>query len=244
MCLFLRCSFLRPSRALTPWSSRGHKVPVAISRFGVCSPFTADPFSGGRWPSGASRRNGERLTAGGSTQKAECLRHLGAEKVRRSKGSDIRRRDPERCLRRVTFLVPPKKVTKECGPGEALRAKAPSPGYPTRRLPALRNKEFRFWKKGEHFLKVSPPVFVSSVIAPPRLPVIARLRSSRGNLPVRDTQCVHAAGAVTVRRPFFRFFRHSRCGMPLIRQPFGLPPSPWGEGFWERCFDRGDRHTT
>jgi len=25
------------------------------------------------------------------------------------------------CLRRVTFLVPPKKVTKECGPGEALR---------------------------------------------------------------------------------------------------------------------------
>ena len=33
----------------------------------------------------------------------------------------------------VTFLSPNKKVTKEIGIGEALRAKAPSPMYPTRR---------------------------------------------------------------------------------------------------------------
>ena len=33
----------------------------------------------------------------------------------------------------VTFLFPNKKVTKEIGIGEALRAKAPSPMYPTRR---------------------------------------------------------------------------------------------------------------
>ena len=32
-----------------------------------------------------------------------------------------------------------------------------------------------------------------------------------------------------VRRPFFCVL--PPCGMPLIRQPFGLPPSPQGEGF-------------
>ena len=33
----------------------------------------------------------------------------------------------------VTFLCPHKKVTKESGIGEALRANAPSPMYPSRR---------------------------------------------------------------------------------------------------------------
>jgi len=34
----------------------------------------------------------------------------------------------------VTFLCPNKKVTKEIGIGEALRANASSPMYPTRRF--------------------------------------------------------------------------------------------------------------
>ena len=51
----------------------------------------------------------------------ECLRHLEVKALRRSKGANVRPISAKRCLRRVTFLVPPKKVTKECGPGEALR---------------------------------------------------------------------------------------------------------------------------
>jgi len=44
----------------------------------------------------------------------------------------------------VTFLSPNKKVTKEVGIGEALRYKAPSPMYPTRRFAIRYPKMFRF----------------------------------------------------------------------------------------------------
>ena len=44
----------------------------------------------------------------------------------------------------VTFLCPNKKVTKEIGIGEALRANAPSPMYPTRRTDHRPLKMFRF----------------------------------------------------------------------------------------------------
>ena len=42
------------------------------------------------------------------------------------------------------FLVPNKKGTKEVGIGEALRAKVPSPMYPSRRIAIRPPKMYRF----------------------------------------------------------------------------------------------------
>ena len=43
-----------------------------------------------------------------------------------------------------SFLVPNKKGTKEVSIGEALRANAPSPMYPSRRIAIRPSKMFRF----------------------------------------------------------------------------------------------------
>ena len=71
------------------------------------------------------------------------------------------------------------------------------------------------------------------------LPVIARLRSSRGNLPVRSTRFVHAVGAVLCAARFSAFFPH--CGVPLIRQPIRAATFPPGGRFWRGNRSSGHR---